>query len=115
MAQAFDESELLEHVDHDLSFLADTVRMLEMDAPPLMQQVNTAVAAGDAPAVGRTAHALKGMISNFCAPAAQALALEVERLGKSGDCAAAAAAAARLESSLQLLIAELGTFIKARS
>jgi len=113
MAQAFDEAELLERVDNDVSFLADTVQMLEADAPALMKQVKAALAAGDAPAVGRTAHALKGMISNFCAPGAQSLALDVERAGKAGDCAAAAAAA-RLEPCLEFLIAELGTFIKAR-
>src|SRR5690348_13581985 len=97
MAQAFDEKELLERVDGDLAFLAETVQMLEADCRSLMAQVNSALAAGDAPALGRTAHTLKGMISNFCAPGVQGLALEVEQAGKAGDCATAAAAAGRLE------------------
>ena len=68
--------ELLEHVDNDTAFLADTVQMLETDGRAMMVELKTAVAAGDAPAVGRTAHTLKGMISNFCAPAVQTLAQE---------------------------------------
>ena len=115
MAQAFDEEELLERVDNDLSFLTETVEMLESDGRSLMNEVKTALAAGDAPSVGRTAHTLKGMVSNFCSPNVQSLALEVERAGKAGDCAAAAAAAARLEPGLEALIAELVQFIQSRS
>ena len=115
MAQGFDEKELLERVDDDVCFLADTVQMLETDGRSLMDQIKAALAAGDAPAVGRTAHTLKGMISNFCAPTAQGLALEVEKAGKAGDCATAAAAAARLQPDLESLIGELSAFVKARS
>ena len=115
MAQSFDEVQLLERVDNDVAFLAETVQMLESDGRSLMNDVKAAVAAGDAPGIGRTAHTLKGMVSNFCAPAVQSLALEVEHAGKTGDLAAAAAASARLEPSLENLIAELGAFVKARS
>jgi two-component system sensor histidine kinase BarA len=115
MAQAFNERELLERVDGDVAFLAETVQMLQADGRSLMTDVNAAVAAGDAPAVGRTAHTLKGMLSNFCAPAVQTLALEVEKAGKAGDCPAAAIAAARLESDLEALIGELAVFARARA
>lgn len=115
MAQWFDETELMDRLDNDVSFLAETVQMLETDGRALMEQVKAALAAGDAAAVGRSAHTLKGMISNFCAPQAQALALDVEKAGKAGDCAAGAAAAARLEPALEALIGELAEFVKARS
>ncbi len=115
MPQTFDEKELLERVDGDMGFLAETVQMLETDGRSLMAQAKADLEAGDAAAVGRTAHTLKGMISNFCAPGVQALALEVEQAGKAGDRAAAAAAAARLEPRLEALIGELSTFGKARS
>lgn len=115
MAQTFDESELMDRLDNDISFLAETVQMLETDGRSLMAEVKSALAAGDAAGVGRTAHTLKGMISNFCAADVQALALEVEKAGKAGDCAVGAKAATRLESALENLIAELAGFIKARS
>lgn len=115
MARTFDEKELLERVDNDLPFLAETVQMLETDGRSLLADTRAAIAAGDAPGVGRAAHTLKGMISNFCAPAAQALALEIEKAGKAGDCAGAAAALARLEAPLEALIEELVAFVRARS
>src|SRR5687767_12853900 len=107
MAPLFNENELLERVDGDLDFLAETVRMLETDGRSLVDDVNRALDAGDAPAVGRAAHALKGMVSNFCAPSTQQCASEVERLGKSADLAAARTAATSLERDLHALIAEL--------
>src|SRR6476659_6576820 len=104
MAQWFDEAELMERVDNDIEFLADTVQMLETDGRGLIVEIRTAVASGDAPAVGRAAHTLKGMISNFCSPAVQTLALDVEKAGKAGDGAAAAAASAKLEPGLEALV-----------
>ncbi|MFT3685685.1 MAG: Hpt domain-containing protein [Phycisphaerales bacterium] len=71
---AFDEQELLGRVDNDVGFLGETVEMLATDGPSLLSQVRAAAAAGDAAGVGRHAHALKGMLSNFCAPAAHACA-----------------------------------------
>ena len=115
MAQLFDEAELMERVDDDVAFLADTVQMLETDGRALMVELKTAVASGDAPAIGRTAHTLKGMISNFCSPAVQTLALDVEKAGKADDAADAAAASAKLEPELEALIVELVAFVRARS
>ena len=115
MANNFNEAELLDRVDNDVAFLAETVDMLAADGPPLLEQVRTAVSAGDAAAVAHHAHALKGMISNFCAPSTQQSALEVERLGKAADLAPAAAAAAALQQNLEALIAELQAFVQGRS
>ena len=115
MPQLFDETELLARVDNDVAFLAETVEMLQTDGRALLADVNRAIAAGDAAGVGRAAHALKGMVSNFCAPAAQESALQVERLGKSADLAAARAAASTLGANLEALIAELNSFLQSRS
>jgi len=115
VAQLFDEAELMAHVDNDVAFLADTVQMLETDGRALMVELQTAVAAGDAPAVGRTAHTLKGMISNFCSPVVQALAQDVEKAGKAGDGAGAAVASAKLQPALEALIVELAAVVRARS
>ncbi len=114
MARTFDEDQLLQRVDHDLSFLGETVQMLESDGRALMKSVKSALAAGKASDVGQHGHALKGMISNFCAAEAHAIAAEIERAGKAGDCAGASSAAIRLEPSLESLIAELRAFVKAK-
>ena len=115
MAQLFDEAEIMERLDNDVEFLAETVQMLETDGRALMVELKTAVAAGDAPAIGRAAHTLKGMIANFCAPAVQSLAFDAEHGGKAGDVAGAAAASAKLEPALEALIDELAAFVQTRT
>ena len=115
MAQTFDEAELMARVDHDRQFLAETVEMLTSDAPKLVEELRRALAGGDAPAVGRLAHSLKGMVSNFCAPQAQASALELERLGKGGDLSLAEPALSSLEQHVGALTSELRNFIGAAS
>lgn len=115
MATTFDENQLLERVDNDLGFLAETVQMLAGDGRSLVDEIRVAIEKGDAPAVGRSAHALKGMISNFCAPAAQASAFTLERMGKAGDLASAPAAAKELAANVESLISELEAFIRGRT
>ena len=115
MPRVFDEKELIERVDNDWEFLGETVQMLSTDGPALLKAIRRATESGDAPAVGREAHALKGMISNFCSPPAHACALEVERLGKGGDLAAVPPALGLLETQLNTLIADLTAFLAARA
>jgi two-component system sensor histidine kinase/response regulator len=115
MSQAFDEQELLERVDNDTEFLAETVQMLSDDGPALMQGIRKSLEAGDADGVARAAHALKGMISNFCAAAAQGGAQDVEKHAKAGALPDAAEAAGVLDARLQELIAELKDFVAARA
>ena len=115
MSQAFDERELLDRVDNDTEFLAETVQMLTDDGPALMGDVRTFLAAGDAGGVARAAHALKGMISNFCAAAAQGSAQDVEKHAKAGGLSEAAEAAEVLDARLAELIAELKDFVAARA
>ena len=115
MPRRFDEQELLERVDNDWEFLGETVQMLSTDGPALLREIRRAAEAGDAPTVGRAAHVLKGMISNFAAPAAHAGAAEVERIGKAGDLSSAPQALGRLESDVQALIADLTDFLATRA
>ena len=111
----FDKDELLDRVGGDWDFLAETVDMLKTDGRALMDQIRAALASGDAPALGRHAHAIKGMISNFCAPAALASAFEVEKIGKSGDLTSAPAAVDALSARLDELIAALTELLAVRS
>lgn len=115
MARTFDENELLERVDNDVAFLAETIDMIVADGPALLEQVRAAHAAGDSAAVGRHAHALKGMISNFCAPGAHACAYDLEKLGKQGDLGGVPAALEKMNRELTDLTSELVGFVKARA
>jgi len=115
MAQSFNEVELLERLDNDIGFLAETVEMLATDGRELIVQIRQALSGADAPRLGSAAHTLKGMVSNFCAPQVQADAFDLERIGKSGDLAAAAPVVGKVEREVDALIVELTAFVKARS
>ncbi len=115
MADTFDEDKLMDRVNNDVEFLAETVQMLQCDGRSAMQQIRDALAAGDAPGLGRAAHALKGIVSNFCSPQTQASALQVEQMGKNGDLSAAPAAVTILEQRLRALLDELTAFVKERT
>jgi HPt (histidine-containing phosphotransfer) domain-containing protein len=114
VAATFDEVELLARVDNDLGFLAETVDMLVADAPSLLEQARSAMLRGDGAGVGRHAHALKGMISNFCAPAAQDAALTLEKLGKAGDLAGAPPALESLRERIDALTRELVAYVRTK-
>jgi len=115
MPRAFDEKELMERVDNDWDFLAETVEMLANDGRALLAEIRRAAASNDPDAVGRAAHTLKGMISNFCSPTAHAGALAVEQIGKSGDLASVAPAVETLENSVNALIDDLTGFVSTRA
>ena len=114
MPWAFDDKALLERVDNDWDFLAETVEMLQTDGRALMEKTRAAVDAADAAALALAAHTLKGMISNFCSRTAQASALELAKIGKSGDLAAAPASVSTLQAQLDALIASLNEFLATR-
>jgi HPt (histidine-containing phosphotransfer) domain-containing protein len=107
MSDAFDENALMDRVDGDVEFLEETIAMLGEDSPSLLEQIRAAAASGDAAALVKPAHALKGMLANFCAPAAEAAARELEMMGREGQLTDVEAAAdivqretARLEEAL---------------
>jgi HPt (histidine-containing phosphotransfer) domain-containing protein len=115
MPNTFNRDELLDRVDNDDDFLRETVEMLTSDGPDLLEDVRSAAAAGDAAAVARAAHTLKGMVSNFCSSDTQAAALAVEEIGRNGDLAPLPAALNTLQARLHSLIAELNEFVTERA
>jgi two-component system, sensor histidine kinase and response regulator len=112
MGALFDREALLERVDGDVEFLAETVDLLDADAPGLLEQLRAAVASGDANAVRRSAHTLKGMVANFCAPPAQEAALRLEQQGRSGDLVGAEAATADLATQVERLRGALRAYLE---
>ena len=113
MPAVFDAKELLERVDNDRAFLAELLAMLKVEGRRVLDQIRNAVSAGDVVAVAKSAHALKGMVSNFCAPTAHASASALEQLAKNGDLAALPPALLALEADLEQLIADLTVFLDA--
>ena len=115
MPRTFNETELLDRIDQDREFLSEMVQMLSTDGRALLEKVHGAVAAGDAVLLARTAHTLKGMISNFYAKPAQTAALKLEIIGKAGNLSGAGEALDELEALIGAVIDELSEFAKAKS
>jgi two-component system sensor histidine kinase/response regulator len=99
---------LWQRVDGDAGFLAETCEMFAEDYPALVDAVATALAKNDAPGAAAAAHTLKGMISNFCAPRAHAVAVDLESAARAGDIGGAT----KLFDSLRHELRELDTALK---
>jgi HPt (histidine-containing phosphotransfer) domain-containing protein len=108
---AFDHKELMDRIDGDLEFLEESIEVLEEDAAPLLTRIREAVAAGDADAVVVPAHTLKGLLSNFCADAAESAAREIEARARANRLDGVNALVQTAESETERLRAELETFL----
>ena len=102
-----DERALLAGVDGDPRLLGKLTRLFLADYPRNLAQIKDAIRLGDAEALAKGAHKLKGAIGNFAAKRAAAAAERLEGLGNEGDLRAATDAFVTLESELALLGQEL--------
>ncbi len=115
MPDAFDENALMERVDGDVEFLDETITMLDEDSPALLDEIHAAVESGDAAALVRPAHALNGMLANFCAEPAETAARALETMGREGQLADAPAAADRVRRETERLKKALREFLRTKT
>jgi HPt (histidine-containing phosphotransfer) domain-containing protein len=88
---------LFERVGGDRKALAQLVRIFRVDSPKQVARIREAIRIGDAPGLRAAAHAVKGAVSNFAAPAATEAAVRLQRMGDTGNLAGAEDALDRLE------------------
>ncbi len=115
MSAAFDEEALMDRVDGDIEFLEETVAMLDEDIPALLEAIRAAVRSSDASALVKAAHALKGMLANFCAEPAEAAARQLETMAREEQLADVAGPAERVRRETEQLRAALHDFLKAKT
>jgi PAS domain S-box-containing protein len=106
-AHAVDERLLLERVGGDRRALQQLIRIFLSDYPKLLGRIRDATRDRDAAVLRSAAHALKGAVSNFAAPAATAAALRVQRIGEGGSVTGARSASGVLEAELERVRAAL--------
>jgi two-component system sensor histidine kinase/response regulator len=87
-----DTPALLARVDGDMGFLRELIALFLDDCPKMLARIRDAIGHHDAEALRSAAHALKGSVANFSAPAAVAAALNLETLGREARLAEAEAA-----------------------
>ena len=112
MSDVFDEKALMDQLDDDVEFLAETVAMLGEDSPALLEQIRVAAGSGDAAALVKPAHTLKGMLGNFCAEPAETAARELETMGREERLADVQAAIDKAQRETQQLIDALKQYLR---
>src|SRR5271166_449463 len=104
---AIDHTALLAGVDGNRRLLRELVRLFLADCPRRLAEIKEAIRRGDAGALGRAAHALKGSVGNFAAKNAFAAAQRLEIMSRDIDLDNVGKACVTLESELALLSEEL--------
>ncbi|HLF83054.1 MAG TPA: PAS domain S-box protein [Blastocatellia bacterium] len=107
---ALDIDALVKSFDGDRELVFMLARVFADSSPCQMSELYQAVAIGDAEAVARGAHVLRGSVANFRAEAAVDAAARLERTARTGDLATADSALAILEKEIEQLREELETF-----
>lgn len=103
----FNVQEALARVDDDRETFQMMIELFLEHGPKDLAQAQTALTAGDAAAVARSAHRLKGAILQFCAPAALQACKELEETAKTGNLTQGVELSAALEREVRRLLAAL--------
>ncbi len=98
--ETWDREELLDRVGQDQALVKELAGMFREGLPQWLQDIGQAVQGGDAQALTRAAHALKGASANLSAREISRLALDLEQLGRRGDLAGAPAVYQRLQEAV---------------
>ena len=85
MGDRLDRELALSRVGGDVDLLKEIAILFVQDYPRVLLELHQAIACGDAQAVERTAHGLKGSVSKFGAQAAMEAARTLENLGRARE------------------------------
>jgi two-component system sensor histidine kinase/response regulator len=107
--QVLERGAALARVGGDLDLLKEIAALFLDEYPRELDGIRKALAAGDAHALERAAHGLKGSVANFGARAAVDSAFQLEQFGRAGKLDQAPPALAELERALACLHAELSS------
>jgi len=107
-----DKAALRRSVEDDAALLLELVEIFRAEYPKMLAGLRAAIASGQPLAVRDTAHALKGSVANFYAPAAVEAALRLEMMGKDAQLAGAGAACGAFENEIAALWPALATVME---
>lgn len=109
-AAVLDPEELLEHVQGDRELLAEIIRIFRTEIVSLLQTLREAVEKGDASAISRASHTLKGSVGNFGSGPAYQIAKKMDEFARTGETAATGALLPALEAEIERLQVALEPF-----
>ena len=105
--EIFDFDEAMSNVGGSQELLGELAIALKQELPKLLAATRKGLDDGDAVAVSRAAHSLKGSITPFAAKRSYDVAWAIEQSSSAGDISDGNANFQRLESELEQLVAAL--------
>lgn len=94
-------AELSERLDGDFKLLTELIDIFLKDSQALLLKIEEAITQHDAERLNKSAHTLKGAVSNFSAKSAFEAAYTLEKKGKSGDLTGAEPAFSALKDEIE--------------
>ena len=110
--QVIDQAALLNGVDGNRRLLNQIVRLFLADYPRRVAEIKNAIHSGDANALARAAHALKGSVGNFAAKNTISVLQRLETMGRNQELNAAGEEFVALESELAHVSKDLRQLIR---
>ena len=101
--EQIDRVSLLERVEGDQELLIEMIHLFQEDAPTLLNTMRDALQHGDMTLLERSAHSMKGAVSNLSAKATAAAAQQLEKDAKNKNSESAKKSLAELERAVELL------------
>jgi len=101
---AFDPISLLERVSGDRELLHELVDLFAQECPAMLSDIESAVKEGNASALQRASHKMKGSVLQFSAARAGAIAGALEVMGKTGSLTGAAQDYLKLRAEIAVLL-----------
>jgi HPt (histidine-containing phosphotransfer) domain-containing protein len=105
--ELIDRASLLERVEGDQEVLSEMIQIFLEEAPVLMNAMHGALQSGDMVVLERSAHSLKGAVSNLSSKATAAAALKLEQDAKENNLQSAKESLAVVERIVKLLLPAL--------
>jgi two-component system, sensor histidine kinase and response regulator len=108
--EQIDRVSLLERVEGDQELLTEMIHLFQEDAPHLLAAMRDALQRGDMDVLERSAHSLKGAVSNLSAKATAAAALQLEKDAKNKNVESAKGSLVEVERAVKQLLPALAEF-----
>ena len=105
--EQIDRVSLLERVEGDQELLTEMIHLFQEDAPNLLTAMRDALHRGDMAVLERSAHSLKGAVSNLSAKATAAVASQLEKDAKNKDVDSARRSLVEVERAVKNLLPAL--------
>jgi CheY-like chemotaxis protein len=103
-SELIDRASLLERVEGDQELLTEMIQIFKEEAPALIMAMHNSLESGDWVVLERSAHSLKGAVSNLSSKTVANAALQLEQNAKNHDVESAEKSLVEVERVMKLLL-----------